>query len=129
MRSNMKKNKLISILVIITVFVIILFFFLAEYNVAYRRTEVLSSSSGEYNISIYMIGEPQFPYGYTKWGFSLYSRRRKIREESHSLLNDGKIVTAENFIVIWDDDAVEIVASGLEEDDVRFVMLLESHGE
>lgn len=108
---------------------ILLFFFLTEYKVAYRRTEVLSSSNGEYNISIYMIGEPQFPYGCTKWGFSLYSGRRKIREEAHSLLNDGKIVRAENFLVIWDDDAVEIVASGSEEDDIRFVIPLESQGE
>lgn len=125
----MKKNKLLSTLLIVFVLMILLFFFLAEYNFAYRRTEVLSSSSGEYNISIYMIGEPQFPYGYTKWGFSLYSRRRKIREESHFLLNDGKILTEDNFLVIWGDDAVSIVASGSEEDDVRFVIPLESHGE
>ena len=120
-----KKTKRIMIASILAVFfVILLVFLLIEYKTNYKKKEVLKVDNKNYSLSIYMIGEPEFPYGYTKWGFSLYKDRKKITDESLSLLNDGQIVTEDNFSVVWSEKAVTIVASGSEQEDIKFVVVL-----
>lgn len=120
-----KKTKHILLLsILIVLFVILLVFFLIEYKTNYKKTEIVTSESGDFSLSIYMKGEPQFPYGYTKWGFSLKKGKTKITDESLSLLNDGQIITAENFKIIWSDTTVTIIASGSEQEDIKFVVSL-----
>lgn len=121
-----KTKHILSISITALILVVLMVFLLVEYKTNYRKTEVLSSSSGDYRLSIYMIGEPQFPYGYTKWGFSLYKSKTKITSESLSLLNDGKIVTEDNFNVVWTEKTVTIVASDSEQEDIKFVVSLEN---
>ncbi len=121
---NRKTRHILSISLLSLLFVVLVVFFLIEYKTTYRKTEVLSSSNGDYRISIYMIGEPEFPYGYTKWGFALYNGKTKITNESLSLLNDGQNVTEDNFHVTWGDNTVTIIASGSEQNDIKFVVSL-----
>lgn len=119
-----KTKHILLVSITVVVLVVLMVFLLVEYKTNYRKTEVLSSSSGEYRLSIYMIGEPQFPYGYTKWGFSLYKGKSKITDESLSLFNDGQVVTEDNFSVTWTEKTVTIIASGSEQEDIRFVVSL-----
>lgn len=121
---NRKTKRALLLSIFTVLFVSLLVFFLIEYKTTYKKTEVLSSSKGNYRINIYMIGEPQFPYGYTNWGFVLYNGKTKITEESLSLLNDGQVVTEENYKITWSDMAVTIVASGSEQEDIKFVVSL-----
>lgn len=119
-----KTKHILSISILTAIFLVLLCFVLVEYKTNYRKTEVLSSSSGDYRLSIYMIGEPQFPYGYTKWGFSIYKGKAKITTESLSLLNDGQIVTEDNFSVVWTENTVTIIASGSEQEDTKYIIRL-----
>lgn len=123
---NKKTKHLILLSALTIIFVVLLVFFYIEYKTTYKKTTVLSSSYSDYSLSIYMIGEPEFPYSYTNWGFSLYKGKTKITDESLSLLNDGKVVTEENFSVKWSDNTVTIVATGEEQEDVKFVVSLQN---
>lgn len=121
---NRKTKRIILTSILAVLVVVLLVVFLIEYKTNYKKTEVLKSESSNYSLSIYMIGQPQFPYGYTKWGFSLYKDKKKITDESLSLLNDGQIVTEDNFKVTWSEKAVTIIASGSEQEDIKFVVAL-----
>ncbi len=122
MTGKTKHTLFVSILM--AIFLVLLCFVLVEYKTNYRKTEVLSSSSGDYRLSIYMIGEPQFPYGYTKWGFSLYRGKEKLGEKSMALLNDGKVLTEENFSVIWAESNLTITVFGSEQEDTKCIIRL-----
>ncbi len=122
-----KKTKHIVLLSILTLlFIVLLFFFYEEYKTTYKKTEVLDSKYGEYSLSIYMIGEPEFPYGSTKCGFKLCRGKTKITEESLSLFNDGKVISEDNFLVTWSEKTVTIVASSEETEDIKFVVSLQN---
>lgn len=121
---NRKTKHILAKIILIVLFLVLLVFFIAEYKTTYKKTEVVSSSNNDYRLSIYMIGEPQFPYGYTKWGFSLYKGKKKITEESLSLLNDGKNLSKDNFTLKWTDSTLTIIASSSEEEDIKFVVSL-----
>lgn len=123
---NKKTKHLLLLSILIVLFIVLVVFFSIEYRTTYKKTEVLNSSHSDYSLSIYMIGEPEFPYGYTRWGFKLFKGKTKITQESLSLLNDGAVVSEDNFKVEWSDDSVKITASGSEQEDIKFVVSLKS---
>lgn len=123
---NKKTKHIVLLSILALLFVVLLFFFYEEYKTTYKKTEVLDSKYGEFSLSIYMIGEPEFPYGSTNWGFTLYRGKTKITDETLSLFNDGKVISEDNFLVTWSEKTVTIVASSEEMEDLKFVVSLQN---
>lgn len=120
----LKTKRIITYSILTVLFILVFAFLIFEYRLNYRKTEVLTSSYGDCKLSLYMIGEPQFPYGYTKCGFSLYRGKKKLEEKSMSLLNDGKVLTEENFSVIWSESNLAITVFGSEQEDKKYIIRL-----
>ncbi len=100
----MKKLALISIL--------ILTFSLFAGCSAEKDVLITSQSSpdGNYTVSLYQVGEPQWSFGDVKARLILENSDGQILdEESFELANDGGNVTADNITdIIWSEDYVEI---------------------
>lgn len=69
-----------------------------------------SSSDGNYTVSLYQTGEPQWSFGNVKARLILEnSDGQVLDEESFELANDGGNVTAQNITeVIWSESFVEV---------------------
>lgn len=89
------------------------------YKTKYRETEVLQSASpnGIYNLKIYMIGEPEWPFGPTHCRYDLCEGDRILVKSPDTILNDGKNAIPENFDICWQEDCVNLIIHGEEQDD------------
>ena len=81
-----------------------------------RNTDT-SSDNGSYHLIVYMIGEPDWPFGATHCRFDLFNDDRKITEYSFSIMNDGGNVHEGNFHITWNTDHVTVLVSGSEQSD------------
>jgi len=90
-----------------------------------RKTEIVSSSHNDHTVVIYMVGEPDFPFGSTHCEAVLKKGKRTVRKESIELKNDGKIADETNFDIIWNTDSVTVIAKGEEMDDMEYTFTLE----
>ncbi|MBQ3199511.1 MAG: hypothetical protein IJB67_04030 [Firmicutes bacterium] len=82
-------------------------------------TEILTSSSedGNYSLTIYMIGEPEWPFGPTHCRCDLFLNDKKLIEHQFSIQNDGAIANESNFEIIWNTDSALLIVSGSEQSD------------
>ena len=89
------------------------------YKTKYRETEVLQSASpnGIYNLKIYMIGEPEWTFGPTHCRYDLCEGDRILVKSPDTILNDGKNAIPENFDICWQEDCVNLIIHGEEQDD------------
>ncbi len=109
-------NKTVKIvLAILAVLAIAAGYFL--YKDMYEETLVCTSEHEGYEVRIYMVGSPDFPFGNTSCRIKLYSGGSKLREKDIVLLNDGKTATEENFTVSWQKEKVVITSHGEEMED------------
>lgn len=115
-----------AIIVIMISIVIALFtaIGLGEYRENYRKALVYSSSYNDHTVHIYMVGSPIFPYGETKCRIDLLKNGKKINEQFLSLLNDGVIVSSDNFRVEWKGEYVRVLANAKEQDDIAITLAL-----
>lgn len=122
MTSKMRK----TIIVIMAAIAITLFttIGLRVYRENYRKALVYSSSCNDHTVCIYMVGSPIFPYGETKCRIDLLKNGKIINEQSLSLLNDGSIVTYNNFKVEWNGEYVRVLANATEQDDIAIMLAL-----
>ena len=95
-----------------------------KYRTSYAKTKIMASSSvnGQYNLVIYMIGEPDWPFGTTHCRFELFEENKRIVKYPFSIKNDGANAHEENFNVIWSSDSVSVTVSGEEQDDIIYVL-------
>ncbi len=71
---------------------------------------------------IYMIGEPDFPYGPAHCFLELFREDEKLARQSLSVLNDGAAVHECNFNILWNKSDVTVTASGSEQEDAVYVL-------
>ena len=114
-----KKVRGCIIAIAIPVVLILILFAGIKWRISYAKTEILTSSSdnGSYHLIVYMIGEPDWPFGATHCRFDLFNDNRKITEYSFSIMNDGGNVHEGNFHITWNTDHVTVLVSGSEQSD------------
>lgn len=90
-----------------------------HYRVNYAKTEVITSVSddGEYSLTVYMIGEPDWPFGATHCRFDLCNGSKRIVKELFSIHDDGTAASENNFAITWHEDRVEILVTASEQPD------------
>ena len=95
-----------------------------KYRIDYAKTEVVTSASedGRYTLKIYMIGEPEWPFGSTDCRFELMDNSSRLVKYSFSVQNDGKKMHEDNFQVVWSDKNVTISVSGEEQEEETFIL-------
>lgn len=87
----------------------------------YRKTKVFTSQSGSSTMTVYMVGEPDFPYGKTDCRLVLRTKGKDTVKEDFSVANDGAVVTEENFSVEWKDNSVRLHVTGSEQEITSYV--------
>lgn len=87
----------------------------------YRKTKVFTSQSGSSTMTVYMVGEPDFPYGKTECRLVLRTKGKDTVKEDFSVANDGAVVTEDNFEVEWRDNSVRLRVTGSEMEITSFV--------
>ncbi|MDO4978017.1 MAG: hypothetical protein Q4E53_12235 [Eubacteriales bacterium] len=92
-----------------------------EYKTQYAKTEIVTYDTNKgYKLIIYMIGEPEWPFGPTKGRMELYDESDRISECNYVLHDDGCITQKDNFEVKWTEDSVVVRAMAQEQEDVYY---------
>lgn len=101
------------------------------YRTSWAKTEVVTSSSddGRYTLIVYMIGEPEWPFGSTHCRFDLMEGPRRIVKYPFSVQDDGAAAHEGNFRIVWYADSVRITASGSEQEDREYVLRFDGRAE
>lgn len=110
----------LAIIVIVILAIILLTRFLNK-----RTLIVTSSSAGDsYSVAVYMVGDPEFPFGSTHCEAVLINNDKVITRKKIELRNDGKIADESNFRFEWQTDKLIITAIAEEMEDTRYTMVL-----
>lgn len=90
-----------------------------RYRVNFAKTEVVTSASddGKHSLTVYMIGEPDWPFGATHCRFDLWDGSKRIAKEPFSIHEDGAAASENNFAITWQEDRVEILVTASEQPD------------
>ena len=92
------------------------------YKTNYRKTEISTYEKDRYQLVIYQIGTPTFPFGSGKCQIVLYKDGKQISKEDIELKNDGKWPDTGNFSVKWNFDSVTVNAHGEEQEDMIYTL-------
>lgn len=94
------------------------------YTVRYRINSVDSSVSqdGKYELLFQQIGDPDWPFGSTHARLILKDESGTIVKYSFDVANDGANVYSSSWQVTWKEDCVEVVISGAEQNDDRYIL-------
>lgn len=94
------------------------------YRTDYAKTELVVSGSedGHYRLTVFMIGEPDWPFGATHCRFDLARDGKRIVKCPFSIHNDGAAAHEDNFQITWNPDNVTITVSGSEQGDTNYVL-------
>lgn len=113
------KNKKITWLLIGLIVILLIVLFGSLFK---KRTLIVTSFSDDniHTVSIYMIGDPEFPYGSTNCQAVLNENNKAINKQDIILKNDGKIAMEENFAIEWQTDKVIITAMAEEMDPEQY---------
>ena len=113
---------LIAFVTVALLLAILLGSFRYVYN--YQKHLVISeaSSDGQYELKIYQIGDPDWPFGHTHCRFVLSDNGKTIVKEDFDIADDGCIATPENFTVRWFADSVKITVRGQEQPDMEHIL-------
>ena len=87
------------------------------YKTQLELTPVVTDVSdyGEAELTIYMVGEPAWPFGPTDCRFVLYVAGERVVKYDFSIHEDGTPASAGNFSVTWKQDYVEILVRASEQ--------------
>ena len=93
-----------------------------EYRMNDEKMPVFAQKSSwqNYELIIYQVGEPDFPFGSTHCRYELYSVRKLVNELNFNVSNDGQIVDDGNFEVKWEPNAVVIKVTAEEQQDFYY---------
>lgn len=94
---------------------IVLVYGFFEYQVTYKKNEIITYNYDNYTLTIFMLGEPEWPFGKTNCCFELVEKNKGIVEYKFSVRNDGAFVHENNFDVRWYNDYAIISVSGEEQ--------------
>ncbi len=89
-----------------------------RWRTQYKRTEILSVQSGDSSrtLTVYMVGEPEFPYGSTRGLIVLSHGGERTAQVSFSVQNDGANLRAEDFDEVWSEDGVSVTVRAAEQE-------------
>lgn len=73
------------------------------------------SPEEEAELTIYMVGEPAWPFGPTDCRFDLEVAGKRVVKYGFSIHEDGAPASAGNFSVTWKQDYVEILVRASEQ--------------
>ena len=114
------KNKKITWLLIGLIVILLIVLFGSLFK---KKTLIIKSVSDDniHTVSIYMVGDPEFPYGSTNCQAVLSENNKTINKQDIILKNDGKIAMEENFAIEWQTDKVIITAMAEEMDQEQYI--------
>ncbi len=109
------------------VFFGILFAGMLFYEMNYAIGEVTSSESEDqrYRLVIYMIGEPDWPFGMTHCRFDFIDGRKRIIQYQFDIADDGRMPGESNFEIQWNEEDVLLKVSGDEQADTYYLISFE----
>lgn len=123
----MHKIKGCFILSLIFMILLIILFAGYRYRITYAKTEIMTETSedNQYTLKIYMIGEPEWPFGATHCRLELFKDTKRIIKCPIDIYDDGAIVHEDNFDIRWHEDNVTVTVSGSEQDDNRYILFFD----
>lgn len=122
----MKKHRSNGCLIAVLAFLLLIGILFAgiTYRTSYAKTEIVTSTShdGRYTLIVYMIGEPEWPFGSTHCRFDLQDGSDSIIKYPFSIQDDGATAHSDNFSIVWYIDHVTITVSGSEQNDREYIL-------
>ena len=113
---------LLTTLIIIGVIVIIVVTAKIEESIPKK---IDSKTNDNYEVVLYAIGSPGWPFGPQEGKVVLRNQSEKINEVNFTLHNDGKNMGEGNWKVDWKEDRVIVTIIGEEQSDQNIVMYYE----
>lgn len=115
-------NKIAKYVVIIAgilVMVVLLPLGYVRYKTRYETEQISTSTSpdGDYEIVIYSVGDPDFPFGAAHGRLVLKCKEKTVAYRSFEVANDGARFYDGDLETTWHGDRVEVVVSGSEQRD------------
>lgn len=115
-------NKILKYVVIIAgilVMVVLLPLGYVRYKTRYEAEQISTSMSpdGDYELVIYSVGEPDFPFGPAHGRLVLKGKENTVAYMPFEVANDGARFYDSDFETTWYIDRVEVVVSGHEQHD------------
>ena len=97
------------------------------YKTKYCKTEVTKSMSpdGRHTLIIFMIGEPDWPFGPTHCRYDFYEGTMIKEKYSDTVFNDGKNACDGDFEIYWQEECVNLVVHGEEQKDKEFTFFFD----
>jgi len=78
------------------------------------------SPDGEWELTIFQVGDPAWPFGPTDCRFDLRVGGKRVIKYPFSIHNDGVSASENNFSVTWQKDNVQVLVSAEEQYDVIY---------
>ncbi len=120
-------NKIAKYVVIIAgilVMVVLLPLGYVRYKTRYEAEQISESTSpdGDYELVIYSVGEPDFPFGAAHGRLVLKGKEKTVAYMPFEVANDGARFYGGDLETTWYGDRVEVVVSGSEQHDELVTM-------
>lgn len=114
-----KIPKYVVIIAGILVMVVLLPLGYVRYKTRYEAEQISTSTSpdGDYELVIYSVGEPDFPFGPAHGRLVLKDKEKTVAYRSFEVANDGARFYDGDLETTWYGDHVEVVVSGSEQYD------------
>ncbi len=114
-----KIPKYVVIIVGILVMVVLLPLGYVRYKTRYEAEQISVSTSpdGDYELVIYSVGEPDFPFGPAHGRLVLKDKEKTVAYMPFEVANDGARFYGNDLETTWYIDRVEVVVSGSEQHD------------
>ena len=119
-----KIPKYVVIIACILVMVVLLPLGYVRYKTRYEAEQISVSTSpdGDYELVIYSVGDPDFPFGAAHGRLVLKGKEKTVAYRSFEVANDGARFDESDLETTWYIDRVEVVVSGSEQRDELVTM-------
>lgn len=102
-----------------------IFYYKTEMELSAVVTEI--SPDGEAELTVYMVGEPAWPFGPTDCRFDLLVDNTRVVKYPFSIHNDGVSASVNNFAVTWKNDHVEVLVRAEEQFAVTYILYFDGN--
>ncbi len=121
--SRKKPNKfIIAAAVFAGILLILMATFVWQTN--YAKTEILThpASDGTHKLIIYMIGNPDWPFGSTHCRFDLFEGNKRIIKYSFNIADDGANADDDNFKITEGSGGITVAVYGSEQGTETYIL-------
>ena len=122
---------IIAAIVLIVVLLIIALLWNIYYITELEETQVneFYSDDGKYTLTMYQVGDPDFPFGAVSGKFVLKENTEVINTYHFSVADDGAGLQHNVPAIRWTDDSVMAIVSGSEQKDQLYIMYYDGTAE